>query len=505
MKEWSEEPEYPPLNDASRAGLRRQVRLDWYESLKAKPTAEQKLHDISVKSTHCMAHINNWLPSANSLPFVKYLTRTHLINSLPVGYDIREPESDEKPNGDQTNGVLSCESKVRQIVLDQIALSNHEAGKRQDGCFVTRQVRDGNVKAYVSNRLIEQIANQVKRILVYETNPQLLDYQMDLSPAIRSWWYHSGFEPPNKKLFYVPRKDKEGNVNTIFQMDGSSALNMRSEHMIAPIIDMDDTLVNDTTLVEKCNYDPKYFGANYKFKWPVALPGFWFEETPKYDCPHTCFLSTDCLHLRKILAQNFVNQFNDDGDCLAGQAILTAFGWLNSLSMYHGFTPYHEVHYPFTCQVITTDGQRWMFNVYQLNSHTFHRDLGGPKRNNICWSSGVMKLYEDYQGGNFQGVNNDVISLLVKFMSKQTSAEYTGQLNLRPYIHDDDRSQEEKDKMRKELRDCYEGRMNKWIATQWFVPEWERIYFRSRVTRHQIFHMKPKWHPPKPQYPREFE
>lgn len=506
VEEWSKEPEYPPLNDASPVGLRRQVRLDWYESIKSKPTAEDKLYEIDAKSMQRMAHINNWLPTSNSLPFVKYLTQTHVIDSLPVGYDVKTPKGATNSVDNQDDLMRSeLDVRIQQMVLEQVALSKYGSKLKEGQFYVSKQIRDGNRRSYVSNRLIEFIVNQLKKTLVYETNPQLLDYQIDLSPAIRSWWYHSGFESPSKKVFYLSRKDDDGNVNTIFQMDGSSALNIRHEHMLEPIVELSDTLVTDKSLIENCNYLPTYYGAQYKFKWPVALPGFWFENTPRYDCPHTCFLNTDCLTLRNQRNNNLANKLSDVEDCLTSQAILTAFGWLNGLSMYHGYTPFQELDYPFTCHVVTTDGQNWLFNVFQMNSHAFHRDLGGSKRNNICWSSGLLKLYEDYQDGDFIGVNHDVIGLLVKFISKQTSQEYTNQLNLRPFIHEDQRSQEEKEKVSKGLRCMFEGRYNRWLADQYFVPEWEKIFFRSRVTRYQIQHMKPKWHVPKPKYPKVFD
>jgi hypothetical protein len=513
VEEYSQEPEYPPLNDASEKGLRSQVRHDWYESLKTIPSAEQKLYEINRHANHRMAHINNWLPACNTLPFVQYLTRSHLVKSLPDSYGLQiggGSESGDKIT-DPTFSLSSAQQqnhlddRIKQVVLEQIVLDKYETNKNQSPPFISKSIRDGNRKAHFSNRLVQNMFSQVRKLIVTDINPQLLDYQVDLSPAIRSWWYHSGFQPTSNKPFYRSRKDDDGNINTIFQMDASSALNIRSEFLIEPIVQLDDPLVTDTSLVQTCNPDPRTYGAVYKFKWPVALPGFWFEDKPKFDCPHTCFLTTDSLKLRRGSPKNLASPLDDEEDFLTSQALLTGFGWLNSLSMYHGYTPFQEIDYPLTCQVITTNGQDWLFNVVQLNTHTFHRDFGAPKRNNVSWSSGLMKLYDNYSEGKFEGINSDVLKLLVKFLSTQVNAEYTSRLNLRPYLGVDTRTAEEKDKMRRELRKTFEGRMNRYLQTDWSVPMFEHIFFRAKETRYQIRHMKPKWHQPKPKYPKIFE
>lgn len=486
---YTDQPEYPPLNDASRKGLKRQIRLDWYDSIKSQPTAEAKLYEIVRHCNHYIAHFNNFLKPHNSLKLQKYMTQTYLVNRLPDNY--MNPVSE---------GLIST---VRDIILEQIALDKFESLKKGPQ-FVSKQVRDGIKDAYVSNLFNQNMVNNVKKVLVAD-NPQLLSYQYDLSPAIRSWWYHSGFQAPNNKRYFQCRKDEDGCINQMIQMNGSSSLNIRSDSMIEPVISQTDPIVTDTTLIEKLSINLKLYGGQFKFKWPVALPGFWFEDEPRFDFPHTCFLSTDSLSHRIYQNELPINADDDKEESLIGTAISTGYSWLNSLSMYHGFTPFQELTYPFTCQLVTTNGQDWLFTIYQLNSHTFHRDLGGPKKNNICWSSGLLQLYEKYEDGKFYGVNDDVVKLVIRFLAQQTSPLYTSQLTLRPHLCEDTRSEEEIEKCKKVYRRCVEGRINRWMAHQWKVPLWEHLFFRSKANRYRITHMKPRWHIPKPQTPRFFE
>jgi len=515
-EEWAPVAEYPPINDATPQGLKRQPRLDWYESLKKLPTVDEKLYEISRHATHKIAHFNNWLPIYNSLPVAQSMTRTHFINNLPQSYQIKTGilPSDGESNLDSPEKVSESDShesdtyvsRIRTLVLDQIAIEKYESDKLK-GSYISKSIADGNRQQYVQNSLVQSLLVSLSRALSPDANRQLSEYQVDLSPAIRSWWYHSGYQPPNNNVHYRSRKDDQGRVSQMIQVDGRSALNLRSEHLIEPQIGLEDELVTDTSLIQDPVDKLGYCRAIHKFKWPVALPGFWFEDGPRrFDCPHTCFLTTDCLDLINSRNFNRATPLRGIEDALNSQAVLTAFSWLNSLAMFHGYTPFHEIDYPFTCQVITTDGQNWLFNVYQLNSHSFHRDFGGPVRNNVCWSSGLMKLYDSYEGnGKFSGLNDQVLELVVKFLSKQTNPTYTNSLKLRPLLGEDKRTEEEKNETRAALRRCIEGRTNRWLAKEWFVPTFEHLYFRSRESRGQIQLMKPYPHPPKPKHPIIFE
>lgn len=489
---YSETPEYPPLNDGTPGGVKTQFRLDWYDTIRRLPTVDEKLYEIGKHRNQYIAHFNNWLPGYNSLPMIQYLTQTHLVGTLPQKYS-KTSEADQK-----------LIPSLKQMLLDQVALDKYESIKKSPS-YVSIVVRDGNRKAHVSNTLVQNLVSMAKKSLALEVNRDLLNYKYDTSPAIRSWWFHSGFEPPNNKVFYKSRKDADGHINQMIQADGGASLAIRDDKFFEPQIAQTDPCVTDTSLVQKFSHPLRDYGAVFKHKNPVALPGFWFEDEPKVDCPHTCFLNTDCLNMReKKIHLNPVKP-TDIENCLQGQSIMTAYGWMNSLSMSHGYTPFQEIDYPFTCQIITTDGQNWMFDVYQMNSHTFHRDLGGPKMNNIYWSSGVKQLYKEYKDGSFHEVNDEVVQLLIRFLAQKTSAEYTSQLNLRPHLGADTRSDEEKAAARAEFKKNFENRGSRWPATKWKVPLYEHLFFRAKENRNRITFMKPPWHIPKPPQPKMFD
>ena len=95
-------------------------------------------------------------------------------------------------------------------------------------------------------------------------------------------------------------------------------------------------------------------------------------------------------------------------------AIMSSFGWLNSLASNLGFSIYHELTYPLVTHGIITDGQFWSFFVYQLNTHSFHSDVDTNALRNVCWTSGELKLFDGYENGTLYGLNDEVLKLLVK-------------------------------------------------------------------------------------------
>lgn len=497
---FSEVAEYPSLNDGSKKGLLSQVRYDWYDTLKKIPTVDGKMHEINKHSNHFLAQTRNWIGTYNPTPLVQYMTNTRLINDLPESYQINQETDQNKCNGSQLI------DEVERIVLDQVALDKYQSKKREP-MFLSKTVTIQLSRTRVHDQIVQNIVNNVKRCLARQANPQLLTYQSDLNPAIRSWWYHSGFPPPSNKIFYRSRKDEDGYVNTMIQMDGSCAMTMRTDSFMKPIVSLDDPMANEPDVIKSYGHQLRRFGFTYKFNNPVSLTGQWYTENQKHDFPHTCFLNTDCLRLRDIKDYKIVRGEKDNEECLTAQAMLTAFGWANSMANYHGFTNFHEIEYPFTFQVISTDGQNWMFNVYQMNSHTFHRDFGKLKRNNICWSSGLMQLYKNFNSnkGEFEEINQDVIRLLVRFLSQKTDIDYTKSLNLRPYLGEENRDQTQIETERVALRRTIEQRKNKWLLHDWKVPLWEKIFFSWKPARYSIKQMKPRWHIPKTKYPRIFE
>ena len=143
----------------------------------------------------------------------------------------------------------------------------------------------------------------------------------------------------------------------------------------------------------------------------ATLPGFWSDRSNGFDFPNLICHSREGLRLRERKNQK---QFDDIQEVLDGMAIMSSFGWLNSLASNLGFSIYHELTYPLVTHGIITDGQFWSFFVYQLNTHSFHSDVDTNALRNVCWTSGELKLFDGYENGTLYGLNDEVLKLLVK-------------------------------------------------------------------------------------------
>lgn len=77
--------QYPSIFDTSTEGRNRYERQIWYDSIKAMPTLEEKLHEIAVQQREDLKKyvISSVPPSYNGIYFYRYITRTHLVQELP--------------------------------------------------------------------------------------------------------------------------------------------------------------------------------------------------------------------------------------------------------------------------------------------------------------------------------------------------------------------------------------------------------------------------------------
>ena len=94
---------------------------------------------------------------------------------------------------------------------------------------------------------------------------------------------------------------------------------------------------------------------------------------------------------------------------------------------------FHDLTYPLTSQAVLTNGQRFWFSAYQLNTISlFKDDIANPRRN-ICWTAPEMKLYETIENGQVKGFNEEVMKTVLKFMLNQPTDRG---INMRPFLPD---------------------------------------------------------------------
>lgn len=154
----------------------------------------------------------------------------------------------------------------------------------------------------------------------------------------------------------------------------------------------------------------------------MFVTGFWPEDPKSF--------SLMSYHLTNHMKQRPHYDVFDLKETLQCQAMLASFGWLMSLSCYHGefakilkskksslhcsraiimdlflgFSTYQELTYPIVTQTILTNAQEFTFAVYQMNTtELFELDFNQNPRCNLCWVTPTEKLYEKIEDGKITG------------------------------------------------------------------------------------------------------
>lgn len=80
---------YPPIEDVSPITLWRKKKTDWHKKIEKLPTIEQKLVEMNMPKYYGYSStlLMNKTIRRNSLEFIKFLTRTKIIPTLPRYYD----------------------------------------------------------------------------------------------------------------------------------------------------------------------------------------------------------------------------------------------------------------------------------------------------------------------------------------------------------------------------------------------------------------------------------
>lgn len=289
---------------------------------------------------------------------------------------------------------------------------------------------------------------------------------------MKSSWFVGGLDVPIKHPRY--RHFKQVN-QPVFYSD-STVINMRNDVPIRPVADVGDEIAQTSNYKESTYHPTTGSMRPLRLKRLASSPGFMPQTGDDKEFPFLSFMSLYPLFVRRD-HRNAGRAFDDDEDETESMGIMNAFSWCNSIAFHHGFSPFDEITYPFTTQNILTDGQFWTFQVYQFNTHTFHTDLdatGKPNpTRNICWTSGRMKLFEEMDENktiNESQLNEDVLKLLIQvswysgnllietnlilqqFIGRETDRAWMDKCELRPYLGEDLRTEEEKMKQRLDLR-----------------------------------------------------
>lgn len=209
----------------------------------------------------------------------------------------------------------------------------------------------------------------------------------------------------------VPRGHRQGRIDTLkFQIDDKPHCQIRISKQLSEFVPLDYIPPEEVPVVNilpdklplfKRQYDNKVFIGS-----KVADP---------YSYGHTQFhLISDRLKQERLIKSNLADQVEVP---IRANGIASLFAWTGAQAMYKGFWSEADVTRPFVSQAVITDGRRFAFFCYQLNTLalTVEADKNNPRRN-ICWGTESQPLYEAIEDNDVKGFNDEVLLQLVKFL-----------------------------------------------------------------------------------------
>ncbi|KAL3280310.1 hypothetical protein HHI36_017798 [Cryptolaemus montrouzieri] len=476
--EYTATPQYPPILDVSYEKKLERKRECKHEEIKNVKTVEEKQIKLNMPryygfKTYVMCE--NDIPY-NNLQLTQHVTRTHLI------------ETDELPKYYENIGVNNDSSKsLKEELIDALLLEVDGYRKSHD------LKKEDLLPDEVDNIMGSCVVRQLNRIITNNLSrsyKHLIETQIDLDPRIESCWYCGGIEPPERVKSYRrglewTKPYENDPVDCLMTYIGNPYLTLRSKQPL-PYVMTESDAENSELEVPFWKYDPRTVGISPQYRRQANIPGFWPGDNYKFGI------------LQYLKRGHYLTRKYDDigyhKEALHRQGILASFAWLNAQANHLGFTTFNDITYPMVSQTIITNGQVFSFYTYQMNTMLLHSKhiTENPKRN-ICWASSEIKLYEKIQNGKLEGLNEDVITKLIKYYANAPS-ERLG-VNLTPYLNHKEKlaadyeDQEKREWLEREYKFITSNRPRKHEVYE--IYAWEKIYKIDHDTRFMDRKMRP--------------
>lgn len=449
--EYVEVPQYPPIRVHGFEGDDRYNRQLWYDHIKKLPTVEQKLIELTAFDKRFMSIIRTDIPLYNTLPFYQYYTKTRLIEGLPEKFENIEIMDEEYES-------------VKEHFLENFKIN-----------YLSIQTDDPVEKEWIGGNLAFHQAISTVMPTMCKQYSHLLKTQVTYKPRCESFWWKSNIysERTYKRKYKKEFKDEN------FQFIDEPSYQLRMDEPLSPIVPLEDSLCkfSEEYIPNYC-YHPKYRGYEFNKRYPTSVPGIW-PGTP-YKFPLLSFHSMkNFAEAEKAIVHEKDRKFRLDG-----YGLIASFGWLMGIATHLGFTPFHELTYPLVTQTVISNGQLWAFYIYQLNTVGLHSDVDNNSLQNLCWSSGPMRLFDEIENNEIKGLNEDVFKNLYKFFINRPY--YTKGLNMTPYLGEDEREEEDILQSKLLMRKLYLNKITDYEILQ-EIPIWKRIYWKRPMALPNIW------------------
>ncbi|KAK0058340.1 28S ribosomal protein S30 mitochondrial [Biomphalaria pfeifferi] len=343
-----------------------------------------------------------------TLQFREYITKTLLL-----------PWKDFQPNALKNftvNNIDTLISELKQHISDHLLLQ-HEI-RPVNLTLEDKKYQCQLLFRSLSDFLIAKLGNQ---------REYLKTSQFDEKVLVRALWSRHGFE--RKKKIYV--HDPDVTKYDIVQ-DQHMAFQSQFDAMIKSHLPLTEFVPRDAYLTTsqaapKLPYRYTTYGQEKpltKKKPKNILAGHRLGDPCEFGL--VGLLSTlDTESIEKKLGPKVGK------DCRLSFGITSVFSWLTAQACYQGFSHIVDVAYPLASQLILSDGHKFSFLAYQLNTLELWKDDEGNPLLNPCWHTEEMPLYHSVENGQVREFNDDVLRLLIQtFAMPATDRGY----NMKPTL-----------------------------------------------------------------------
>ncbi|KAG7300263.1 hypothetical protein JYU34_015833 [Plutella xylostella] len=470
QNEYTETPEYPPIQDLSLQSRKARERQSVYDKIRKVKTIEEKQIALNMPRYYgwkCIMLTDQKVPY-NAMPVIQFYTRSHFIQSekLPDTYT-------------ETEAIASDIVKEIKSDVEDIIAIEHEGVERNLTDTSGTLSEERQKENVITKNIVRQINRTISNNLSSKAS-HILTAQVDYDPRHEAFWMVGGVDPPRKVVnwrktfkWYEDRINEP--INRPVQYLGTPMLTLRNALPLKPFIPYSEA-ENPEFKVPQFLYQPQTVGYSTEFRHGTNIPGYWPGDPEEFG-----LLS---IHSRDYILDRKDFGPEDNIEALHCQALQASFGWLLAQANYQGFNTYNDVTYPLSTQTIITNGQLWSFYAYQLNTIAFHNDQVDNPKSNVCFGTNPLKLYESLENGKVNGLNEDVLKMIIQvYLNKPEERDY----DMKPYLDKEEQvvADIEDDNKRCWLEDRFKHLVSN-KPKHYLTPEiyhWEYIYKIQNKTR----------------------
>ncbi|TRY95878.1 hypothetical protein DNTS_021405 [Danionella cerebrum] len=376
---------YPPIlpsRTAKSVASKKRVVAERFAELRLQPPQEKIRVLTRIQRMKYVVYPQTFAINADK--WYQHFTKTAYISGLP-----------EKYTGKDFSAALdeTLFAEVKSVVQTSL-LQERWYLKKSKAFLQKQQLHD--VAPFIRNLVL------CLRNLVTKANPVLAGSSVDIEPQVHFYWLRGEST--------VPRGHRGGRIDPMrFQIDDTPITQIRIHQQLPEFLPLEDktssevpviTLAPDLLPLFRRQYDNNiYIGA--KLEDPCSYGHTQFHMVPDRFC-------------RKLMSKRGLNDQIEV--FLRANGIASLFAWTGAQAMYQGFWSEEDVTRPFVSQAVITDGQFFSFFCYQLNTLGLSpRADGLTDRNNVCWGTESMPLYEKIRNGEIVGWNDEVLRVLLQF------------------------------------------------------------------------------------------